>query len=316
MSFRPAKLYTAVMTETLSYEFILDELEIRADPFALCELRGRCDLGLGREPLATLHYILSGEGEVVLPGRSPVPIRRGCFVLIPALQSHMLRSYGANTDPLPACRPVELNLAQHIKQAEDSSETGRMVALCARVTIGLRGVGGLIDLIREPVAESVSSGSGLEAPLRRLVGEIADPGFGSRAMIRALLLQCMIDLLRRRLAAGDPALGWMGALKDRSLWLALRRMLDDPGAPHSVEGLAVEAGMSRSTFAKRFADAYGRGPMELLRDLRMRHAATLLSETDLPVKRIAEMAGFRSRSAFTRTFESLTGASPRAFRKE
>ena len=161
-----------------------------------------------------------------------------------------------------------------------------------------------------------TEGSGLEAPLRRLVEEITEPGFGSRAMIRALLLQCMIDLLRRRLGAGDPALGWMGALKDRSLWLALRRMLDAPGDPHSVDSLAAEAGMSRSTFAKRFADAYGRGPMELLRDLRMRHAATLLAETDLPVKRIAEMAGFRSRSAFTRTFEALIGASPRAFRRE
>jgi len=300
----------------MSFEFILDELEIRADPFALCELRGRCDLGLGREPRATLHYILAGEGEVVLPGRAAVSVRRGCFVLIPALQPHSLRSHGENTDPLPACRPAELSLAEHIGEAEGNSGTGRMVALCAHVTIGLRGVGGLIDLIREPVAESATNGSSLEIPLRRLVEEITHPGFGSRAMIRALLLECMIDLLRRRLGAGDPALGWMGALKDRSLWLALRRMLDAPGDPHSVDSLAAEAGMSRSTFAKRFAEAYGRGPMELLRDLRMRHAATLLSETGLPVKRIAEMAGFRSRSAFTRTFEALIGANPRAFRKE
>jgi AraC-like DNA-binding protein len=56
--------------------------------------------------------------------------------------------------------------------------------------------------------------------------------------------------------------------------------------------------------------------MTLLRDLRMHLAASLLTQSDLPVKRIAELAGFQSRSAFTRTFESATGLSPRSFRAE
>jgi AraC-like DNA-binding protein len=93
-------------------------------------------------------------------------------------------------------------------------------------------------------------------------------------------------------------------------------MLDQPGHPHTVESLADVAGMSRSSFAERFSEAYGSGPMTLLRDLRMHLAASLLTQSDLPVKRIAELAGFQSRSAFTRTFESTTGMSPRGFRAE
>ena len=54
--------------------------------------------------------------------------------------------------------------------------------------------------------------------------------------------------------------------------------------------------------------------MELLRDLRMRVAASLLAETGLPVKRVAEQAGFQSRSAFARAFTQHAGVSPRAFR--
>ena len=105
-------------------------------------------------------------------------------------------------------------------------------------------------------------------------------------------------------------------LADQKLWTALQLMLDEPGAPHSVESLSSAAGMSRSTFSKRFSDAYGRGPMELLRNIRIRFASGMLAETDLPVKRIAQLAGFQSRSAFTRAFETIVGISPGAFRAE
>ncbi len=93
-------------------------------------------------------------------------------------------------------------------------------------------------------------------------------------------------------------------------------MLDRPNHPHSVDSLAKLAGMSRSSFAARFSEAYGSGPMKLLRDLRMHLAASLLTQSELPVKRIAELAGFHSRSAFTRTVESATGMSPRSFRAD
>ena len=107
----------------------------------------------------------------------------------------------------------------------------------------------------------------------------------------------------------------MVALTDEKLWKSLQQMLDDPGDPHTVESLAETAGMSRSSFAARFASAYGHGPMELLRELRMQQAAALLAQTDIPVKRIAHLAGFKSRSAFSRTFTKMIGVSPRSYRK-
>ncbi len=299
----------------MSFEHIFNELEILAEPFALCELRGECNLGLGRASATTLHYILSGEGEIILRGRSPVQIARGSLVLVPAMQSHALRSFGETTDPIPECRPAELNLARHL-EISAAAGNGQLTSLCAHATIGLRGVRDVVDLIREPLAEHVSTGSRLEQPLRRLLEEVCNPGLGSRAMVRAILLECMIDMLRLRLSAEDKSLSWMAALKDQNIWTALRLMLDQPGRPHTVDTLADAAGMSRSAFAKRFSDACGSGPMELLRDLRVRRAGILLTQTDVPVKRVAEMVGFSSRSAFSRMFETKTGQSPRKFRNQ
>ncbi len=301
----------------MDYDYIFDELEIRTDPFALCELRGACDLGLGRDASATLHYILSGEGEISIRGRPPLKVARGSLVLIPALQSHVLHSFGSVHDPLPDCKPAALRLAHLLKVSVNATpQSGQLTALCAHVGVSLRGASNLIDLIREPLVESISKDSGMERLVSSLLFEVSHPTLGSAAMTRAILLQAVIEMLRVRLKQQDNAFHWMTALRDTSVWNALQLMLDAPGDPHTVETLAASVGMSRSTFAKRFSDAYGSGPMELLRDLRLRQAGTLLKTTDLPVKRIAQLVGFSSRSAFSRMFDAKTGLSPRAFRKE
>ncbi|MEP4769603.1 MAG: helix-turn-helix transcriptional regulator [Roseibium sp.] len=103
-------------------------------------------------------------------------------------------------------------------------------------------------------------------------------------------------------------------MKDPTVWGALQALLDEPGSDHTVESLATSVGMSRSAFAQRFTEAYGSGPIELLRDLRIRQAGVLLRDSDLPVKRIARTVGFASRTAFSRMFEKKTGVSPSDFR--
>lgn len=298
----------------MSFEHIFNEMQIDADPFALCELHGRCDLGLGRQPFATLHYILAGQGEIIFNGGMSIDVSPGTLVLVPALQTHTLRSFGKTVQPLPECRPAELNITRHLQQSENANADDKLLAVCSRITVGLKGIGNLIDLIRQPIIEQVEANAPVASVVAQLLHELSAPTLGSRAMVRALLLQCMIHLIRNRLQARDRRLDWMAVLIDEKLWSTLRHMLDTPGNPHSVESLAMRAGMSRSTFAKRFSRAYGNGPMELLRNLRMQMAASMLVQTDLPVKRIAERVGFNSRSAFSRKFESIVGTSPRKFR--
>lgn len=307
----------------MSFEHIFDEMEISADPFALCVLHGRCSMGMSGLASATLHYVLAGRGELVCRGRPPIAVRRGTLVLVPAFHPHTLRGFGEHGDPIPVCRPAELDLALHLHEAaddtghgngDDTGPDGKLLAICGHISLGIRGTKGLVDLLREPIAEDIGAGDAIQRPVDLLLRELSAPALGGRAMVRALLLQCMIYLLRGRLLARDQALNWMRVLTDERLWTALKAMLDTPGDPHTVESLAVTAGMSRSTFANRFSVACGRGPMELLRELRMHRAASLLTRSDLPVKRVAELVGFQSRSAFSRGFSEATGLSPRRFR--
>lgn len=294
-----------------AHDRILSELDIEAEPFALCALEGACSLGMGRAQAATLHYVLGGQGRLSFQGKPPIELQPGRLVLVPASLHHSLHNHGLGQIGLPACKPAGLDLEEHVARGEGS---GNMVVLCSTIRLGLRETHGVIDLLRTPLTLDLGQAPRAEQAMAALVEEVTQARAGGRAMIRVLLLQCVIEMLRGRLEAGDPGVMWLGALADPGLWRALRAMLEDPGAPHTLEGLAEAAGMSRSRFAERFQAAYGQAPMGFLRALRLARAAQLLSEGHEPVKRVAERVGFASRSAFTRAFTETLGQSPRAFR--
>lgn len=299
--------------DSRAHDAILSALDIRAEPFAVCALEGVCSLGVDRAPGATLHYVLGGRGRISLQGMTPVDLAPGRLVLVPSCVRHSLHNDGHGAPGLPACRPAGLDLEEHVARGAGA---GRMVVLCSRVSLALRDTCGLIGLLRAPlvadVAESPTTGQAMAA----LIHEMTRPRPGRQAMIRVLVLQCVLEMLRARLEARDPEVMWLAALADPGLLAALRAMLDDPGAPHALGSLAARAGMSRSRFAERFRAAYGRGPMGFLRALRLARAARMLAGGRAPVERVAAKVGFASRSAFSRAFAEAWGQPPGRFRRQ
>jgi AraC-like DNA-binding protein len=85
--------------------------------------------------------------------------------------------------------------------------------------------------------------------------------------------------------------------------------------PLTVAGLAAEAGMSPSHFARRFREVYGTSPIDWLRRERIRQAQRRLGDTEDPVQWIAEQVGYRDRFFFSKDFKRLTGYAPREYRR-
>ncbi|MFN7647178.1 MAG: AraC family transcriptional regulator [Acidobacteriota bacterium] len=85
--------------------------------------------------------------------------------------------------------------------------------------------------------------------------------------------------------------------------------------PLTVAGLAAEAGMSPSHFARRFREVYGTSPIDWLRRERIRQAQRRLGDTEDPVQWIAEQVGYRDRFFFSKDFKRLTGYTPREYRR-
>ena len=121
-----------------------------------------------------------------------------------------------------------------------------LAAICGSVSIVYRGLNGTMDLLKAPIVEQLEPADRTRGAFEDLLAELSHPTIGTRALVRSLLLQCMILLFRKRLLAGDESMSWIRGLTYEGLWDVLRMMLGRPEGSHSVESLAALAGMSRA----------------------------------------------------------------------
>jgi AraC-like DNA-binding protein len=83
----------------------------------------------------------------------------------------------------------------------------------------------------------------------------------------------------------------------------------------NLEDAAAEAGISPFHFLRLFSGVLGVTPHQYLVRSRLRHAARLLTDHDIPITDIAYDVGFGDLSNFVRTFHRAAGVSPRRFRE-
>jgi AraC family transcriptional regulator, activator of mtrCDE len=191
---------------------------------------------------------------------------------------------------------------------------GGVVTACGLIHATCGGTLGLFDHLEEPVVESFGESEPLHDAFRALLDELAAPRAGTRALMEALLKQCLVLLLRRQAGKGGMSAPWLRALEDPRLSFAVVAMLERPAHSFTVEDLARACHLSRSTFAAHFSAAFGQSPIDFLKELRLRRAARLLENTDVSVKTVAQSVGYSSRSYFCRAFKRFHGLDPTRFR--
>ncbi|MCX5358739.1 helix-turn-helix domain-containing protein [Streptomyces sp. NBC_00124] len=82
----------------------------------------------------------------------------------------------------------------------------------------------------------------------------------------------------------------------------------------TLGALASRSGMSERTFSRRFREQTGTTPLQWLLRARVRRAQYLLENSDHPIERIAQQAGFGSPTAFRERFRRVVGTSPQGYR--
>ena len=82
-----------------------------------------------------------------------------------------------------------------------------------------------------------------------------------------------------------------------------------------IPTLAAMEHLSTPRYNARFKEQLGISPTQYLLRLRMGAACDLLKNTELSVKEIATMCGYRDPYFFSRAFKAFTGSSPRTYRQ-
>ncbi|HEX2910061.1 MAG TPA: ATP-binding protein [Chloroflexia bacterium] len=85
--------------------------------------------------------------------------------------------------------------------------------------------------------------------------------------------------------------------------------------PLSLQKIAKEIGINRTTLLRNFREEIGITPWEYLRRYRIKEAKVLLETTSLNITEIASKVGFEDSAYFSRDFRIQTGQSPKEYRQ-
>jgi AraC-like DNA-binding protein len=120
----------------------------------------------------------------------------------------------------------------------------------------------------------------------------------------ATLLTLLVEAVLGYIASlGDSDQGWLRGLSDPNIGRALALIHGDIAASWSVDALAREVGLSRSTFTDRFVQLIGMPPIRYLTVWRLESGKRRLRESRKSIPQIAKEVGYESEEGFRRAFK-------------
>lgn len=270
----------------------------------LVDYAGRWRISRDVEGKPVFFAVLEGACRVVVPGRPPVIVRAGDFVLSPSSRAQLIESIDA---PPPGIGMVPRELGEgrfRIGPADAPVNLRMQVGLCSFASPD---AALLVSLLPAMI---VARGEPRLAQLLHLVGdETLQRRPGRELVLERLLEVLLIEALRCGTdLASVPSVA--RGLSDERLVAALRAMHARPAHGWTVADLAAEAAMSRSAFFARFNRIVGRPPMEYLLAWRMALAKRLLRSRELTIERVAAQVGYGSASTFSTAFTRHVGVPP------
>jgi AraC-like DNA-binding protein len=164
------------------------------------------------------------------------------------------------------------------------------------------------------VAANDTSSERVRSLLKMNETETRQPGHGSEFIIMRLMELLFVEILRNKTFQVAPQqTGLIAGLADPVTARALSAMHKDVAHNWTVASLARICGVSRSTFATRFREIVGTGPIEYLAHWRIALAKDELRRGSRSIGEIALTIGFQSSSAFSTAFTRAVGSSPKRF---
>jgi AraC family transcriptional activator of mtrCDE len=274
---------------------------------ARSKLKGEWGVQLEQSEGAYFHFISDGTAYVQIEGEPEVTLGAGELVVFPQGSPHYLRSApGSKTLPL-----AEFIGNREARNSKDPHATGLLCGafgIARYLTIpAVKSLPALMHL----QAQSAGASAAFTMTLRQLCEEVENVRMGSEVVARHLLSTLFVYVMRQWF--DDHPLSdtsWFSSLQNQQIARALACIHQNPGATWTIDGLAHEAGMSRSLFAKQFHESVGETPHLYLTRWRIGIAVQLLNQTDITVSELAEQTGYRSEYSFIRAFKQIRGITP------
>jgi AraC-like DNA-binding protein len=265
----------------------------------------------GVEHLISYHVVTHGACWGGPVGEPPVELQAGDIIVFPQGDAHVMSSApgmrGAPDDGSYATqegrRPFTISVGQ------GSGGDARLV--CGFLGCDARPFNPLLAALPRVMRVSQRESGALAAFVGAAVEESKQPRIGAECVLGRLSELMFVDVVRRYLETlPADGVGWLSALREPLVARALDALHRAPSRDWTLDALAREVGLSRSTLAERFTATVGQPPMQYLASWRMQLAASHLKGGTDTVAAIASRVGYESEAAFSRAFKKAAGMSP------
>jgi AraC-like DNA-binding protein len=150
--------------------------------------------------------------------------------------------------------------------------------------------------------------------VERMRQELRDPQPGGFILAQQLATMVLVQALRLQLSDGQrDRAGWLSALADRRMRAAINAMHEFPARRWTLQAMAEQATMSRTTFVLKFKKLVGLSPMDYLTRWRMMLAADKLTSSRESISEIGLALGYESEKSFSTAFKRVMNYSPRQY---
>ena len=279
----------------------------------------------GAQHVVSYHIVRRGRCWASLRGEAPVRLETGDVLVVPHGDPYMmasapgLRSGATPEQVLDFFRQMAAGSAPFVV-TEGGGGPERAQVVCGFLGCDIRPFNPVLEALPNVVFLRRRAGTKTDDRLSQLVelalAESRERQSGTRCVLLHLSELLFVEVVRRYLdSLGSGQTGWLAGLRDPIAGRALALLHARAADAWSLQRLAREVGVSRSSLAERFAGLIGQPPMRYLAQWRIQLACRQLCDDTAKVSTVALDVGYRSEAAFSRAFKTLVGASPADWRR-
>lgn len=168
--------------------------------------------------------------------------------------------------------------------------------------------------LRHTVAQRLPLNASLLRCLEDLHGCDLD-GHSRRLFIRSKAIEILCHAFKVMVHDDEQVMLDASAQMTRGVIKAQQRLIENFVAPPSLDDLAREVGLSRSSLCSGFRQIVGQTVFDYIGDLRMQRALSMLNERAASITQIAYAVGYSHPSSFSLAVQRRFGTSPSELRR-
>jgi AraC-like DNA-binding protein len=273
------------------------------------------------EHIIAFHAVMSGSCWAAMDDKSvsPILVEAGDVVVFPGGAANVLSSKrGERSEPNMGLyyNPVDDQLPFTLIHGGGGEE--RTHFICGFFGCDIRPFNPLLAALPPMLcARKPTDGSSWVTDLfPRVLAEGGNRRAGGETVLAKLSELMFVEVLRRHIETLPAhSSGWLAGLRDPQIGAALKLIHAHPAQDWTLEQLAREVGLSRTTFASRFAELVQMPPMQYLAKWRLQLASRRLELPGVSIAQVGAEIGYESEAAFNRAFKKFVGVTPGAWRK-